>query len=58
MILGYAHKGYAENALKIFCQMLLLQHVESNTVTFTSVLPAFAQLAALQLGREIHTYII
>jgi pentatricopeptide repeat protein len=58
MISGYAHKGYAEDALKLFRQMLLLQHVEPNMVTFTSVLPAFAQLAALQLGKEIHAYII
>eukprot|EP01018_Ginkgo_biloba_P002102 Gb_06089 [translate_table: standard] len=57
MIAGYAQNGHGEEALKLFRQMQLAG-VKPNMKTFTSVLPACANLAALEQGMEIHEEII
>eukprot|EP01018_Ginkgo_biloba_P026951 Gb_35042 [translate_table: standard] len=57
MINGYAHNGYASLALRLFNQMKK-SDVKPNSVTMLSVLPACAQLGALQEGKRIHDYII
>eukprot|EP01018_Ginkgo_biloba_P001468 Gb_24929 [translate_table: standard] len=57
MIAGYAQNGYDEEALKFFEQMQLTG-MEPNSKTFASVLPACANLAALEKGKEIHEEII
>eukprot|EP01018_Ginkgo_biloba_P002433 Gb_04612 [translate_table: standard] len=57
MIAGYAQNGYGEEALKLFGQMQL-SGVKPNMKTFASVLPACANLAALEQGMEIHEEII
>eukprot|EP01018_Ginkgo_biloba_P019015 Gb_21714 [translate_table: standard] len=57
MIAGYAQSGHSNEALKLFRQMQLAG-VNPNSVTFASVLPACANLAALEHGKEVHENII
>eukprot|EP01018_Ginkgo_biloba_P001826 Gb_02379 [translate_table: standard] len=57
MIAGYVQNGYFEEALKYF-QRMQLEGVKSNSKTFASVLPACANLAAVEQGKEIHGEII
>ncbi|CAL1409963.1 unnamed protein product [Linum trigynum] len=55
---GYASNGKWSNALGVFDQMLDLDAVRPDSVTFVSVLPACAQLRDLRRGREIHGYVL
>eukprot|EP01018_Ginkgo_biloba_P023526 Gb_26260 [translate_table: standard] len=57
IITGYVQNDLANEALKLFQQMQQ-GGVKSDLATITSVLPACAHLAALQQGKEIHSYII
>eukprot|EP01018_Ginkgo_biloba_P005616 Gb_23023 [translate_table: standard] len=57
MMAGYAQNGHGEKALKLFRQMQLAG-VKPNSKTFVGVLPACANLAALEQGTEIHEKII
>eukprot|EP01018_Ginkgo_biloba_P018588 Gb_36614 [translate_table: standard] len=57
MIAGYVQTGYANDALTLFNKMKLAD-VKPNLATIMGVLPACAQLAALQQGKWIHGYII
>eukprot|EP01018_Ginkgo_biloba_P002747 Gb_11036 [translate_table: standard] len=53
MIAGYVQNGQGLKALKFFRQMELAG-VKPNLKTFVSVLPACAELAALEQGVDIH----
>ena len=53
MIVGYAHNGHFDEALKLFHEMQF-SGITPNSVTITSVLSASAHLAVLQQGKEIH----
>jgi pentatricopeptide repeat protein len=57
IISGYTHNGNFSGTLKFFQQMQVTG-VRSNCVTFTSVLPACANLAALEHGKKVHEDII
>eukprot|EP01018_Ginkgo_biloba_P012108 Gb_38817 [translate_table: standard] len=57
MIAAYVQNGRGEAALELFQQMQLAG-VKPNSKTFASVLPACANLAALEQGKEIHKEII
>eukprot|EP01018_Ginkgo_biloba_P002728 Gb_38067 [translate_table: standard] len=57
MIAGYVQNGQAVEALKLFRQMQQVG-VKPVSKTFASVLPACANLAALEQGTEIHVEII
>eukprot|EP01018_Ginkgo_biloba_P032703 Gb_11926 [translate_table: standard] len=57
MIAGYAQNGCSGEALKLFRDMQL-HRVKSNRITIVSVLPALANLSALQQGKEIHQFIV
>eukprot|EP01018_Ginkgo_biloba_P009788 Gb_07729 [translate_table: standard] len=57
IIAGYVQNGNFDEALKLFGQMLLTG-VKSNSTTFASVLPACANLAALEHGKQVHEDII
>ena len=57
MISGYTQNGHAEEALKVFYQMLLTD-MKPNSVTMVSVLSASAHLGDLQQGMWTHSYII
>eukprot|EP01018_Ginkgo_biloba_P009793 Gb_07725 [translate_table: standard] len=57
MISVCARNGHFDEALKFFRQMLLTG-VKPTSVTFASILPACANLVALQQGKEVHEDII
>lgn len=57
MISGYVSTGKYFEALSIFSEMKEA-YVEPDAITFTSVLAACSQLAALEKGKEIHNLII
>ncbi|XP_027344338.1 pentatricopeptide repeat-containing protein At5g27110 [Abrus precatorius] len=57
MISGYVAEGKCFEALSLFSEMRK-SYVEPDAVTFTSVLAACSQLAALEKGKEIHNLII
>ncbi|KAK7325115.1 hypothetical protein VNO77_29202 [Canavalia gladiata] len=54
---GFASKGHGEKSLELFRQMQLA-NVMANCVTMSSVLSVCAELAALNLGRELHGYAV
>eukprot|EP01018_Ginkgo_biloba_P024010 Gb_22311 [translate_table: standard] len=57
MIAAYARHGYSEEALTLFCRMPQTG-IQPNQFTFASILPACANLAALEHGKEVHDQII
>lgn len=57
MIGGYVQNGLCEQALTLFRQMQRLS-IRANLRTFVGLLPACADLAALEQGMEIHGDII
>ncbi|KAH9291934.1 hypothetical protein KI387_042880, partial [Taxus chinensis] len=57
VISGCAQNGYSQKALKLFRQMQV-QGVKPNSTTFSCVLSACAELAALEQGMEIHEDIV
>eukprot|EP01018_Ginkgo_biloba_P009804 Gb_15644 [translate_table: standard] len=57
MIAGYVQNGHFIEALELFRQMQL-GGVKPNSVSFVSLLPACANLAALEHGKEVHEDII
>ncbi|XP_057873988.1 pentatricopeptide repeat-containing protein At4g13650-like [Cryptomeria japonica] len=57
MIVGYAHNGFVEKALKTFMQMQLAG-VKPDSTTFASILPACANMGVLKQGMGIHQNII
>ncbi|CAK7357375.1 unnamed protein product [Dovyalis caffra] len=57
MISGYVLNGKNNDALEIF-RWLLEKKMIPNALTFSSLLPACAGLAALKLGRELHGNIL
>ncbi|KAL2322446.1 hypothetical protein Fmac_026825 [Flemingia macrophylla] len=56
MISGYAAEGNFFDALGLFSEMTK-SFVEPDAITFTSVLAACSQLAALEKGKEVHNMI-
>lgn len=54
---GFACKGHGEKSLELFRQMQLAK-VMANCVTISSVLSVCAELAALNLGRELHGFAV
>eukprot|EP01018_Ginkgo_biloba_P030298 Gb_17295 [translate_table: standard] len=57
MIAGYAQNGHANEAL-LLCHHMQAAGTKLSHATIVSVLPACADLAALQQGKELHDYII
>jgi len=57
MISGYSQNDDCEDALNLFLQMQQAG-VKPNESTLSSVLSACAGLAALEAGKQVHTYII
>ncbi|CAN1196598.1 Putative pentatricopeptide repeat-containing protein At5g08490 [Linum perenne] len=55
---GYASNAKWLKALEVFDELLTVEMVEPDTVTFVSVLPACAQLKDLKRGRETHAYVL
>eukprot|EP01018_Ginkgo_biloba_P011243 Gb_34299 [translate_table: standard] len=57
MIAGYTQNGRSNEALALYHQMQI-SNVIPNRATIVSVLPACADLGALQQGKDIHKFII
>ncbi|WJX80606.1 hypothetical protein P8452_63583 [Trifolium repens] len=57
MIRGYCQNRRPHDALKLFWEMRGNLDVEMNEVTVVSVLPAVADLSALELGGWIHAFV-
>lgn len=57
MISAYAQSNNCRDALELFKEMLTENQVRPNEVTMMSVLSVCSQLAALDQGKWIHTYI-
>ncbi|XP_062078886.1 pentatricopeptide repeat-containing protein At4g21300 [Humulus lupulus] len=53
MISGFVLNGMNSNALEIFRRLLQVK-MRPNSVTLASIFPAFAGMAALKLGGELH----
>ncbi|KAJ6732473.1 PENTATRICOPEPTIDE REPEAT-CONTAINING PROTEIN, partial [Salix purpurea] len=56
MIGGYTHMSCYKEALGLFRRMLQ-SNLDPNDVTFLSILPACANLGALDLGKWVHAYV-
>jgi pentatricopeptide repeat protein len=54
---GFAQNGQDEEALILFSQMLE-SGVEPNSQTFSSLLPSCGRLGILNLGKELHGYVM
>ncbi|XP_027367058.1 putative pentatricopeptide repeat-containing protein At3g13770, mitochondrial [Abrus precatorius] len=57
IITGYAQLGLDEEALELF-RRLQGEGMESNYVTYTSVLTALSGLAALDHGKQVHNHVL
>ncbi|XP_019435408.1 PREDICTED: pentatricopeptide repeat-containing protein At4g35130, chloroplastic [Lupinus angustifolius] len=57
MIALYVQNGWNEKALKLF-EELLSGYLKPDTVTISSILPAYAKLASLRECRQIHGYVM
>ena len=57
MIVHYVKNDIYDEALQLFCQMQLKKS-KLDFVTIGSVLLACARITTLQLGKEMHSYII
>ncbi|KAK4799887.1 hypothetical protein SAY86_025252 [Trapa natans] len=57
IISGYAQLGFDEEALELFRQ-LQREGMDTNYVTYASLLTAIAGLAALNHGRQVHSHIL
>ncbi|KAF8403855.1 hypothetical protein HHK36_011961 [Tetracentron sinense] len=57
IIAGYTQLGLDQEALELFCQ-LQREGMESNYVTYASVLTALSGLAALDHGRQVHNRVL
>ncbi|XP_010933838.1 pentatricopeptide repeat-containing protein At1g20230-like [Elaeis guineensis] len=54
---GFAQNGYDEDALELLSQMIE-SGVKPNAQTLASVLPSCGRLEALDVGKEIHGYLM
>ncbi|KAL2923747.1 hypothetical protein RDABS01_015238 [Bienertia sinuspersici] len=57
MIAGYAQQGCDEEAVELF-RRLLKEGMNSNYVTYASLLTALSGLAALDQGKQVHNHIL
>lgn len=57
MISGYSQNGRFQEAVEMFVRMGEQENVRPNEVTVASVLPACANLGALELGERINQYV-
>ncbi|XP_062073216.1 pentatricopeptide repeat-containing protein At2g44880 [Humulus lupulus] len=57
MISGYCQNRQPHEALKLFHEMQMTTSLEPDNVTIVSILPAIADLGALDLGGWIHQFV-
>lgn len=58
MIAGYNQRGFDARALKLFSEMLKESGLKPDKYTLASVLSACGNLQDLEVGKQIHAYII
>ncbi|GKC85079.1 pentatricopeptide repeat-containing protein [Tanacetum coccineum] len=58
MIKGYYQNKQPNEALKLFQQLQMESSLEPNNVTIVSIIPAIADMGALELGNWVHEYVI
>ncbi|KAI3983871.1 hypothetical protein MKX01_011579 [Papaver californicum] len=58
MIGGYVQNGLYDEALEMFLRILELDQIIPDTVTFLTTLTAVSQLQRLDLGQQVHAYLI
>lgn len=58
MIGGYVQNNHPVEAIELFVQVLELDEIVFDDVTFLSALSAVSQLQELDLGQQLHAYII
>ncbi|KAK6123461.1 hypothetical protein DH2020_042797 [Rehmannia glutinosa] len=58
MIAGYNQCGFDASALKMFSKMLMESKLKPDRYTLASVLSACANLEKLEIGKQIHAYIL
>jgi len=56
MVSGYAQNGKHEQAVETFLEMWEKEGVRPNELTVSSVLPACADVGAMELGRKVEKY--
>ncbi|XP_021772037.1 pentatricopeptide repeat-containing protein DOT4, chloroplastic-like [Chenopodium quinoa] len=56
MIGGYSKNGLPNEALSLFLQMQ--RELKPDGITISCILPAFASLADLERGKQIHAYVL
>ncbi|KAJ4968063.1 hypothetical protein NE237_014764 [Protea cynaroides] len=56
MISGYSQNRQYEEALALFTEMIEKEEARPNVVTIASVLPACANLGAMEIGEKIEAY--
>ncbi|PRQ20813.1 putative pentatricopeptide [Rosa chinensis] len=54
---GYAQRGFCEEAVKLFQQLLQGGEAEPNEATIVNVLSACSSICALSSGQQVHAYI-
>ncbi|KAI4332349.1 hypothetical protein L6164_017266 [Bauhinia variegata] len=57
MISAYAEEGYLDEALRLFSQMLALG-IRPSPAIFSSLVGAFQDPSMLNIGKQIHSYLI
>lgn len=58
MIGGYVQNNHPVEAIELFVQVLELDEIVFDDVTFLSALSAVSQLQELDLGQQLHAYIL
>ncbi|KAM1261648.1 hypothetical protein ACFX13_027602 [Malus domestica] len=57
MVGGYAQRGFCDEAVKLFQEMVQGEEVEPNEDTIVNVLSACSSIGALSLGQWVNSYI-
>nr|XP_023898424.1 pentatricopeptide repeat-containing protein At1g08070, chloroplastic-like [Quercus suber]XP_023898425.1 pentatricopeptide repeat-containing protein At1g08070, chloroplastic-like [Quercus suber]XP_023898427.1 pentatricopeptide repeat-containing protein At1g08070, chloroplastic-like [Quercus suber] len=57
MVGGYAQRGFSEEAVRVFQEMVEGGEAQPNEATIVNVLSACSSIGALSLGQWVHSYI-
>jgi pentatricopeptide repeat protein len=57
MVGGYAQRGFSEEAVRVFREMVEGGEAQPNEATIVNVLSACSSIGALSLGQWVHSYI-
>ncbi|XP_031271966.1 pentatricopeptide repeat-containing protein At3g46790, chloroplastic-like [Pistacia vera] len=57
LIGGYAQRGFCEDAIRVFKEMVKTKEAEPNEATIVNALSACSLISSLSLGQVVHDYI-